>query len=101
MMTDCGVDPMQIPESKTVRTDAGHRIVSALLRLPRRLAIACIRVYQKTAPLRPPMCRYQPSCSEYAAQAMDKYGVAAGFALGLRRIIRCNPFTSGGYDPVP
>jgi putative membrane protein insertion efficiency factor len=78
-----------------------RRFVLALAGAPRLLAIGCIRVYQKTAPLRPPMCRYQPTCSEYAAQAIRKYGVLAGIALGIRRIVKCNPFTSGGYDPVP
>jgi len=92
---------MQAPENKTDNQDKGRSVVSVLLALPARLAIGCIRIYQKTAPLRPPMCRYQPSCSEYTAQAIRKYGLFAGFALGIRRIVRCNPFTSGGYDPVP
>ena len=96
-----GVLPMQLPESKADSKDKARGRASAILRLPARLMIGCIRLYQKTAPLRPPMCRYQPSCSEYAAQAIRKYGLFAGFALGVRRIVRCNPFTSGGYDPVP
>jgi hypothetical protein len=92
---------MEVPENKTVSKDKRRGFAAALLALPARLAIGCIRIYQKTAPLRPPMCRYQPSCSEYTAQAIRKYGLFAGFALGIRRIVRCNPFTSGGYDPVP
>ena len=96
-----GVVPMLLPESQATKSSAGRRTVSAILSLPRLLAIGCIRAYQKTAPLRPPMCRYQPSCSEYTAQAIQKYGLLAGLALGIRRIVRCNPFTSGGYDPVP
>lgn len=77
------------------------QIGDSLSGIARRGFILCIRAYQKTAPLRPPMCRYQPSCSEYAAQCIQKHGVFAGVALGIRRILRCNPFTSGGYDPVP
>lgn len=69
--------------------------------LPRQIALFCIRAYQATAPVRPPMCRYQPSCSEYAAQSILKYGLFTGVALGIRRILRCNPFSPGGYDPVP
>ncbi len=92
---------MEVPESKIYDRNRGRRFIAAVLALPGRLAIGCIRLYQKTAPLRPPMCRYQPSCSEYTAQAIRKYGLFAGFALGIRRIVRCNPFTSGGYDPVP
>ena len=69
--------------------------------IPGKLVLGLIRLYQKTAPFRPPICRYQPTCSEYTAQAVIKYGIFSGVALGLRRIIRCNPFTEGGYDPVP
>lgn len=67
----------------------------------RRLAILCIRAYQATAPVRPAVCRYHPSCSEYTAQCISKHGLFAGAALGLRRILRCNPFSPGGYDPAP
>lgn len=59
-----------------------------------------IRVYQRTARFRPRVCRFEPSCSEYAAQAILKYGVIRGIALGLWRIMRCNPFSQGGYDPL-
>jgi len=66
----------------------------------RRLCISLIRLYQRTARFRPAMCRFQPSCSEYTAQAIDKYGVFKGIGLGLWRILRCHPFSKGGFDPV-
>lgn len=72
-----------------------------LANLPRQIALLCIRAYQATAPLRPPMCRYSPSCSEYTAQSILKHGLLAGVAFGIRRILRCNPFSPGGYDPIP
>jgi len=69
--------------------------------MARRSALFCIRAYQATAPMRPAVCRYHPSCSEYTAQCIAKHGVFAGVALGMRRILRCNPLSEGGYDPAP
>lgn len=69
--------------------------------LPRRLLIFCIRGYQSTASMRPAVCRYRPTCSEYTAQAITRHGIFRGVALGIRRILRCNPLSTGGYDPVP
>ena len=69
--------------------------------IARRAFVFCIRMYQATSPMRPKMCRYHPTCSEYAAQCILKHGVFAGVALGIRRILRCNPLSVGGYDPVP
>ena len=66
----------------------------------RQAAVYCIRAYQSTASMRPRVCRYHPSCSEYAAQCIAKHtAYSRASALGIRRILRCNPFSVGGYDP--
>ena len=63
---------------------------------------SAIRFYQRQiSPLSPPRCRYIPTCSEYALEAVEKYGAVKGSWLAAKRILRCNPFHKGGYDPVP
>ena len=58
--------------------------------------------YQKfISPLKPPCCKFYPTCSQYALEAYEKYGFFKGTALSVWRILRCNPFSKGGYDPVP
>ena len=62
--------------------------------------IAIIRVYQKTlSPMLGPLCRFEPSCSRYTVEALRKYGFVKGIAKGTWRILRCNPFNRGGFDP--
>jgi putative membrane protein insertion efficiency factor len=68
-----------------------------------KLIILSIRVYQKmVSPLLPSnTCRFYPTCSSYAIEAISKRGVISGTMLSIRRIIKCHPFNPGGYDPVP
>ena len=69
----------------------------------RKFLITVIKLYRKyISPLkRTPSCIYTPTCSLYAIQALEKYGVFKGTYLAIRRILRCHPFHKGGYDPVP
>ncbi len=68
----------------------------------RKLSLLLIRAYQWTlSPLLGGACRFVPSCSDYTYQAIERFGLCRGVGLGLWRILRCNPFVPGGYDPVP
>ena len=68
----------------------------------KKFVSSAIRFYQRQiSPLSPPRCRYIPTCSEYALEAVEKYGAVKGSWLAAKRILRCNPIHKGGYDPVP
>ena len=68
----------------------------------KHLMIWLIRLYKKfISPLKPPCCRFTPTCSTYAIEAFQKRGFFVGLILTIGRILRCNPFSKGGYDPVP
>lgn len=68
----------------------------------KKLIIFFIQGYRKyISPLKKPCCRFYPTCSEYALAAVEKYGVFKGVYLSLKRILRCHPFSKGGYDPLP
>lgn len=72
-----------------------RRLLTGMLLLPVYFYRCCI------SPLIPPSCRYTPTCSEYAIQALRKHGPLRGMWLALRRILRCHPWGGSGYDPVP
>ncbi|MBR0289786.1 MAG: membrane protein insertion efficiency factor YidD [Selenomonadaceae bacterium] len=66
-----------------------------------RFLISIIKFYQRwLSPLKAPCCRFVPTCSNYAVDALKKYGAFRGGWLAFKRILRCNPFSKGGYDPV-
>ncbi|HEY3250182.1 MAG TPA: membrane protein insertion efficiency factor YidD [Ignavibacteria bacterium] len=69
---------------------------------PKYLFIALVRIYQVViSPLLPSACRHYPTCSQYAIESLQKYGIFKGSYLSAKRILKCNPFFKGGYDPVP
>jgi uncharacterized protein len=73
----------------------GSSVLNTLLR-------GLIRLYQlAVSPVLPPSCRYLPSCSDYALEALARHGIARGLVLALRRLARCHPWGGSGYDPVP
>ena len=68
----------------------------------KKILIAAIKFYRRhISPAMAPRCRFQPTCSEYALQAIENYGALKGGFLAIRRILRCHPLCPGGYDPVP
>lgn len=68
----------------------------------KRVLLAPIRGYQRwVSPSRPRRCRWEPTCSAYAVEAIERFGVLRGAVLASYRILRCNPFNHGGFDPVP
>lgn len=70
--------------------------------MPARILIALIRWYQRgVSPVQGARCKYLPTCSQYAVEAIERHGAVKGGAMAIWRILRCNPFSRGGYDPVP
>ena len=67
----------------------------------KKIFLSLLKIYQKIiSPFFPPSCRYYPTCSEYSVQAIKKHGVLKGLIKSIWRILRCNPFSKGGYDPI-
>jgi putative membrane protein insertion efficiency factor len=77
-----------------------NRLLHLIWKLPSYLLIALVRLYQLTlSPIMGKQCRFEPTCSNYFIQAVEKYGAVRGSLKGAWRILRCNPFCAGGYDP--
>lgn len=82
--------------------DIIFRLTARILKIPGRMMILMIRAYQVLiAPFIPQVCRFEPTCSCYSVESIQKFGVIKGGALSMWRILRCNPFSVGGMDPVP
>ncbi|HWX97307.1 MAG TPA: membrane protein insertion efficiency factor YidD [Solirubrobacteraceae bacterium] len=87
--------------SSDTATDARTPSASPLARLARGVAIAPIVAYQRLiSPAIPRRCKYEPTCSRYAVEAIRRYGILRGLVLAGWRLLRCNPWSHGGYDPV-
>lgn len=79
-----------------------HRVASAFLSFPRHLLVALVRFYQLVhLPFFRGSCRFYPTCSQYGIEALQTHGLLKGFYLAVFRVLRCNPFCKGGFDPVP
>lgn len=91
------------PEILEHRSPPLNELPRSLWNLPRLAVLAVIRTYQKTISRTLPAdtCRFYPTCSHYGYQAIFKYGVLKGGWMATYRVLRCNPFNKGGYDPVP
>jgi putative membrane protein insertion efficiency factor len=113
LQTFC-VEPMSFPEHMPAENQADHEHIHPdeprlrdmprqLGNFPRMLLLGFIRLYQMTISraLPPDTCRFYPSCSHYGYQAVYKYGLIKGGLMATWRVMRCNPFNSGGFDPVP
>lgn len=75
---------------------------SPILRWPARVLVGAIQAYRHMfSPLRPPTCRFMPTCSEYAVDAVNEYGVVRGCWLAVVRLAKCGPWHDGGWDPIP
>jgi len=87
-----------------------RRSLGFILDIPRRFVTAAIRLYQRTFSPDHGWCRvffpfgcckYHPTCSQYTHRAVEEFGIIRGLGMGLWRVLRCNPWSKGGYDPVP
>lgn len=78
-----------------------ENLVKFLSGILKSLILKLISVYRFFSRLTPSVCRFQPTCSKYTMEAIEKYGVIKGLYLGIKRILKCHPGNPGGYDPVP
>ena len=97
-----GAQAHEDPAAEVVRAHAPTRPRASILNLPRLAGWYLIRFYQRfIGPALPPSCRFYPSCSTYALEAVAKHGLLRGSWLAAWRLMRCHPFHPGGVDPVP
>lgn len=81
---------------------SGFRLQALLRNAPEAILLGLLRGYKRLiSPMLLPSCRYVPTCSEYAAEAVERYGAIRGAMMALFRLLRCHPFAHGGFDPVP
>ena len=93
---------LRLCELKKLPQRKKYNAMRKLLHFLAALLIAPIRFYQRyISPLTPPACRFTPTCSQYAVEAIQKHGPFKGLWLAVRRILRCHPWGGSGYDPVP
>lgn len=72
-----------------------------MLSYPKIVVLQLLRAYKRAiSPMFPPSCRYVPTCSDYAVEAVERFGALRGSAMAMARLLRCHPFAGGGYDPV-
>ena len=89
-------------EDKKRENEGGQELSNDNSRTYDGAVVLLIKFYRKfISPLKKPCCRFTPSCSQYAIDAVREWGVFFGISLAIWRILRCNPFSAGGYDPVP
>jgi putative membrane protein insertion efficiency factor len=87
--------------SASASTSSGAPLLRAARRAARAIVIAPIVVYRRAiSPALPRRCKYEPTCSRYAIEAIGTYGILRGIVLAAWRVLRCNPWSDGGYDPV-
>lgn len=80
-----------------------RKVVMKISKITKKILLGIIKFYRKylSGLKRAPSCKYYPTCSEYAIEAIEKHGPLKGLGLAVKRFLRCNPFSKGGYDPVP
>jgi uncharacterized protein len=92
----------EIPATSTAKTSPARTVVRKVGGWVAWLLILPIRFYQRfISPLTPPVCRFTPTCSQYAIEALRKHGPVKGLWLAVKRVLRCHPWGGSGYDPVP